>query len=167
MNGREETFFIKDGCSPKPDMLQFMHPGIVMMIAYTNLWCISNGVKPVWTSWMRTAEENKALDATNSHIWRAADLSIDKKHGWTSSKVIEFKVTFSGIFKRLGAYAHSEAGRLIRRPIIVHNNGNGKHIHIQVNPYASIDHLKGVMDESTREVQKRPGKRKKDSDEDS
>lgn len=147
MNGQEKKFTIKEGCSPTLEMLQYMHPGLVCMVAWTNFWCTSHGITPIWTSWMRTAEENKALGATSTHIYRAADLSCDKKLGWTTKKQKMYMNSAGAIFKRIGAYSHAADGRVIRRPVIKHDSGHGLHFHLQVNPNASVDHLRSNLEE--------------------
>lgn len=135
MSKRQDHYFKLDPNSGSVSMamLSQMHPAVVLMIAWTNLWCYNNGIKPVWTSWMRTPEQNKRLGATSVHEYRAADLSIRSKHGWTKELLEQFEQEFSYEFLDVGALVNID-GELYSRPILVHDNGNGNHAHMQCRP---------------------------------
>lgn len=126
------------------DMLLTMHPAIVLMIGWANLWCYSHGIMPTWTSWKRTPEKNKELGATSVHEWRAADLSIKRELGWTKQKLKRFEIEFRQRFIRMGAFIQKENGSLIRKPILRHDVGHGEHFHIQCAPSATVFNERGV-----------------------
>lgn len=139
----EKQFRLKEDGTLDMAMLQFMHPAIVLIIAWTNLWCVSNRINPVWTSWMRTEEENKALGATNVHIWRAADLSIRNEHGWNKTRIKAYEAALRRRFDKLGAFSPTRGASGVRRRVLIrHDSGHGDHFHIQVNPYASVEDVK-------------------------
>lgn len=121
------------------EMLMFMHPAIVVMITWTNLWCTSNGVMPYWTSWQRSHEENEKLGATDVHIWRAADLSLAAKWGWNEKLRNTYMKTFRRKFKLYGAFSVGKNDKLFRAPIVRHDSGHGEHFHLQCAPHVDIN----------------------------
>ena len=134
MNNQSTKFILSESSgSVSLAMLQYMHPSIVLMIAWTNLWCVENGITPVWTSWMRTPEQNRALGATNVHEYRAADLSIRPETGWTEELLDTFEAEFYDEFKALGALVNID-GELYSRPVVRHDIGHGDHLHLQCRP---------------------------------
>jgi hypothetical protein len=135
MNKRKESYFSLDPQSGSVSitMLSQMHPAIVLMIAWTNLWCHNHGINTVWTSWMRTPEQNRKLNATSVHEYRGADLSILKKHGWTKELVRKYELEFQIEFHDLGALV-GEFQDFKSVPIKIHNSGHGKHAHLQCRP---------------------------------
>jgi hypothetical protein len=140
-NYREKNWDIKEGCSPDLEMLKYMHPAIVSMIMWANFWCYQNSVKPNWTSWMRTPEENDKLGATGSHIWRAADLSCAREDGWNASRRSQFEKQFRRKFERVGAYVVKPNGNLKRNPIVLHDSGHGMHFHLQCHKDAMVENI--------------------------
>lgn len=141
MNGQEERFELDpESGSVSIGMLQYMHPMIVFIISWSNLWCIDNGITPTWTSWMRTPEQNKALGATQVHVYRAADLSLRSDYGWNTGKRTLFEKALRAKFKKVGAIV-SRGGRSAKVVIKRHDIGHGDHFHIQVNPFAKLSDL--------------------------
>lgn len=128
------------------EMLQKMHPAIVMIIAWTNLWCHSHGVKAHWTSLQRTHEENQALGATDVHIYRAADLSTKTKWGWTPALRTKYANLIRSKFLMMGSIIKREKdGVNFRRVIVRHDVGHGDHFHLQVAPTAEVFNEKHVV----------------------
>ena len=123
------------------EMLQYMHPAITFLIAWTNMWCIENNVKPVWTSWMRTAEQNRELNATDVHIYRAADLSVKREYGWNEAKRNRLLVEMRKKFNNIGAITRSGVG-FKKKVILRHDSGHGDHFHIQVHPTADLSDIR-------------------------
>lgn len=113
-------------------MLQAMHPAIVYIISFTNLWCYQHSIEPMWTSWVRTEKQDQLLNAkSDTHRYRAADLSMAAKHGWTEEMAYEYKRAVEENFLGLGALVKI-GDDLISKPIVLHDNGNGFHAHLQV-----------------------------------
>lgn len=135
-----KKYFELDNGSVSLDMLITMHPAIVLMISWTNFWCMSHGVTPVWTSWKRTPEQNKELGATSVHEYRAADLSHKQKWGWTPKLRKKFFTDFRLRFTELGAFVPRKGKGIgmTRRPIIRHDSGHGDHFHLQCAPHADV-----------------------------
>ena len=130
----KRKYFELDPTSGSVDisMLQYMHPAIAMIITWSNLWCYNHNIKPQWTSWMRTPAQNKALKASKVHGYRAADISIKKEHGWTKELLAEYQFEIKDKFTEYGSFVYDKNHKLIRRPLLLHDNGNGIHIHLQV-----------------------------------
>lgn len=120
-------------------MLTTMHPAIVVMISWTNLWCYSQGITPFWTSWQRTSAHNKKLGATDVHLWRAADLSLSDDWGWNQTLRTKYEKRFRKTFKQWGAITNDTGKNLVRRPIVRHDSGHGDHFHLQCAPHVDID----------------------------
>ncbi len=135
MNNLRQKFSLSDNSgSVSLSMLPFMQTGVVLMIAWSNHWCVTRGIKPVWTSWIRTNESNERLGGTRVHPeGRGADLSVKPIWGWTEVLIDEFLVEFEEEFYDIGALVYRD-DELISRPILRHDSGHGDHLHMQVRP---------------------------------
>tara|TARA_Y100000296_G_C5180060_1_gene263684 strand:- start:17457 stop:17864 length:408 start_codon:yes stop_codon:yes gene_type:complete len=124
----------KESGSVSLSMLPFMHTGVVLMIAWTNAWCDQRGIKPVWTSWIRTEMQNARLNGTKVHVeGRGADLSLKFQYGWNEFYVNEFEADFNAEFEEIGAFAWKD-DELVSRPLVLHDSGHGYHAHLQSRP---------------------------------
>lgn len=143
MNYREKQFELDpESGSVDIAMLQYMHPMISFIIMFTNGWCHEYNIKPVWTSWMRTAEQNEALGATDVHLYRAADLSLKEEHGWNIKKRAKYQREIVERFQGAGAVVRLKDGKMHKRVIVRHDIGHGDHFHLQVSPRSTMSDVK-------------------------
>lgn len=106
-----------------------MHPALVMMIAWTNMWCFQEGIRAEWTSWIRTEQQNIDVGArSDTHVQgRAADLSFKN---FTADQMKRFEKEFYQEFKSVGALVEID-GELYSRPLVGPEDGHD-HYHMQV-----------------------------------
>ena len=117
----------------------FVHPAIIIVLGYCQLWAFQRGLPFNPTSVMSTEKKDKALGRiSDTHKeGRAFDLSI---RGWTTDDIDDFKVDIEKELGHLGAVSESD---LVRRLVVVESD----HLHIQVDaalpehdiePYATL-----------------------------
>ena len=110
--------------------LMFIHPQLMVMVAFVNNYCYENSLELKITSLIRTPEENQRLGSVSrTHIeGRAADLSLK---GFTLEQVKDLEHEINKRFADIGAISSSDG---LPKPIVVHNNGHGYHAHLQIRP---------------------------------
>lgn len=132
--------------------LQYMHPNLLLILAFINSFCHNNDIKFQLTSMYRTEEQNRKVGAkSKTHVEdRAFDFSIRKEHGWTYEKIQELVNSIheyterdpeTGKYKRVfmdnGAKVWADKNKtiLMSRPIVIHKvKGGVTHAHVQVKP---------------------------------
>lgn len=135
MNNLKQYFRIdKASQSANLNHILYLHPTVLLMMAWANVWCDRQGITPYYTSMIRTEEQNEAVGAkSKTHLdGRAIDMSFRSLHGWTPSLRAEFEREFEYEFEDVGALVW-EAGKLISRPIVGPNEGHD-HFHFQARP---------------------------------
>lgn len=111
--------------------LLYIHPHLMLILGFVNVFCYEQEIKFEITSIIRTVEEDKKLGATSSthSTGRAFDFSIKESHGWTYEKI---QLLIDEINKRFNYIGAISASNGLHNPIVIHDNGNGRHAHIQV-----------------------------------
>lgn len=116
----------------------YMHPNLLIILAFINSFCHENKIRFQITSIYRSMEENAKVEAkSKTHVEdRAFDFSIKNEHGWTKEKLEELTQEINAEFSDIGARVWTQNRTvLISRPILVHKTKNGAmHAHVQVKP---------------------------------
>lgn len=120
--------YLKEGV--RPDSLLYLHPYLLKILAWAEMWCFKNSVLLVLTS---TTDDSVSLNrVSDTHQeGRAVDVSLMAMYGWTDELRDTFEHEISMRFSNIGATGKESHTPV---PILRHNNGNGDHFHIQVRP---------------------------------
>ena len=115
-----------------------VHPTLIAIICDMALWALSQNVPFVVTDSVSTLQEDLELKrvSTSHRECRAADISI---RGWTDDVMKRFKEHFEKKYPDVGAISQSG----IRNLVVIHDNGNGLHIHTQLAKTFAME-FKGV-----------------------
>jgi hypothetical protein len=94
-------------------------------------FCEANNQEFVLTDIMSNPHEDKKLKRlSTSHLeGRAADIRVSS---WSDSFRAKFEQHFEVKYKRWAAVAKETQEEEL---IVIHNNGNGLHTHVQIRPY--------------------------------
>lgn len=120
--------------------LYYMQTTLLLMISFTVNYCNQNELPCVWTSFIRSPQENKRVKAKSiTHVeGRAADLSL---HGWSDQDIKNYEIAINNEFENIGAYTYGLDGLLTSTPIVIHNSHDNEgnpigidHAHLQVRP---------------------------------
>jgi uncharacterized protein YcbK (DUF882 family) len=108
--------------------LAYAHPMVVIIMLDMLLFIENHNKRAEITSFIRSPELEKKLGAVSSthREARAFDLHCNS---WDANFMKEFKTYFANKYQGFGAISsktHKE------KLIYVHNNGNGKHCHVQL-----------------------------------
>ena len=108
--------------------LLFMHPQLLTVLAYVNLFAHANDLPFKVTSIYRTPEHNELLGSVSkTHTeYRAFDLSL---RGWPTNKVLEMEKEVEGVYGKYGAISASTGKSNL---VVIHNSGHGYHGHFQI-----------------------------------
>ena len=102
------------------------------MITFVEAFCKKRKITVYWTSFYRPY--NDGISKSNTHqTYRARDLSLKAKHGWTTDLIDELHIEVFSNFRKVGALVQTKKG-LTSRPIYIHDAGSGEHAHFQVRP---------------------------------
>jgi len=104
-----------------------LHPITAALLFYSFIWAKQRELPFVVTDTVSTEQEDKDLGRvlTSHKDGRAWDLSL---RGWTHDDQTDYFIEFTDKFGHLGALTTSGERRLI----VIHNNGNGYHLHFQI-----------------------------------
>lgn len=104
-----------------------LHPITAALLFYSFIWAKQRELPFIVTDTVSTeAEDIELKRVSSSHIsGRAFDLSLKN---WTHDDQTDFFIDFTDKFGHLGALTTSGDRRLI----VIHNNGNGYHLHFQI-----------------------------------
>lgn len=106
-----------------------LHPITAALLFYSSIWAKQRELPFIVTDTVSTEQEDKELNrVSRSHsdgLGRAFDLSLK---GWTHDDQTDYFIDFTDKFGHLGALTTSGERRLI----VIHNNGNGYHLHFQI-----------------------------------
>lgn len=94
---------------------------------YSFIWAKQRELPFIVTDTVSTEEEDRALNrVSESHkSGRAFDISLKN---WSHDEQTDYFIEFTDKFGHLGALTTSGDRRLI----VIHNNGNGYHLHFQI-----------------------------------
>lgn len=123
---KKQYIDFKDGVN-NLDLL-FISPWLMLVLADMSLYCHVNCLPFKITSLIRSEEQELAVKArSRTHKeGRAADISLDN---WTQEQAKGFEVYFSRKYEDFAAISKTTQEP---RLIYIHNNGHGKHAHVQV-----------------------------------
>lgn len=104
-----------------------LHPITAALLFYSFIWAKQRELPFIVTDTVSTEQEDRELErvSTSHKEGRAWDLSLK---GWTHDDQTDFFIDFTDKFGHLGALTTSGERRLI----VIHNNGNGYHLHFQI-----------------------------------
>lgn len=104
-----------------------LHPITAALLLYSSLWAKQRELPFIVTDTVSTEQEDEKLNrVSSSHkSGRAFDISL---RGWTTDDQTDFFLDFNNLYGHLGALTKSGERRLI----VIHNNGNGYHLHLQI-----------------------------------
>ena len=116
-----------------------MHPALMSIYTFTTWFCYQYNIDCHWTSFHRP--KDKISKSKTHQTYRALDLSLDEKHGWTQSLKDQYEADINIYFKNVGALVW-KGGKLVSRPILIHKNKividnkvvelDGEHAHLQI-----------------------------------
>lgn len=122
----KQHIFIHDGIELKD--LMYIHPQLFIILAAVNIFCYENNLRCEITSAVRTKELDAKLGAVSvtHQEGRAIDISIKD---FPKEKLSKLESLINSRFAHIGALSGKT---LESKPIVIHDNGNGPHIHLQV-----------------------------------
>ena len=124
----KQSVCFSDDISPYD--LFFIHPQLMVIVSFVNLYCHNNKLEFKITSAIRTESQDKKLGAVSSshQEGRSVDFSLQ---GFKKSQIEELRHEINTRYSDIGAVSSSNG---LSRPIVIHDNGNGYHAHLQVRP---------------------------------
>lgn len=107
----------------------YMHPIALMIMFDMYNWCIENNVEFQVTSTVSTKEEDEKYNrrSTTHRTGRAFDLSIKS---FSFQELNSFRHWFNKKYYKEAAISPFNSQPTL---IVVHDNGNGKHAHVQIH----------------------------------
>ena len=111
--------------------LHYINPYLFQILAYISIFCMKNKTILQLTSIHDDSNQDLLLGrVSKSHQeWRAFDMSLRHIYGWNDLLITKLEDEINQKFKDIGAIS-AKSG--ISTPIVIHDNGNGYHAHIQV-----------------------------------
>jgi len=112
-----------------------LHPIAATLLLYSSIWAKERDLPFIITDTVSTKEEDQALNrVSESHFdGRAWDISLV---GWSTDDQTDYFIDFNNLYGHLGALTKSNERRLI----VIHNNGNGYHLHFQIGIDTAINY---------------------------